>query len=83
MIGGRGNARRDHTGAHDIEAQESGNMEKFVSASLRRDRKAWIAPELVRQASLTTLTQFSVSTALLFLQTSGQCFDANGNPIPC
>jgi hypothetical protein len=48
-------------------------------------RRAWVAPELRAQSTLTVVTQAAspVPMTLLFLQVSAQCFDAFGNPVPC
>ena len=47
-------------------------------------RRAWVAPLLTAQSTLTVVTQAAplVPMTLLFLQNS-QCFDAFGNPIKC
>jgi len=47
-------------------------------------RRAWVAPVLTSQSTLTVVTQLAppVPLTLLFLQTS-QCFDGFGNPISC
>ena len=48
-------------------------------------RRAWVAPELRAQSTLTVVTQATspVPLTLLFLQISAQCFDGFGNPVPC
>jgi hypothetical protein len=49
-------------------------------------RRAWVAPELRAQSTLTVVTQVTspVPLTLLFLQAStAQCFDGLGNPVPC
>jgi len=51
----------------------------------REERRQWIRPTLESQSTLTTVTQSTslVPMSLLFLQTSAQCFDGFGNPVPC
>ncbi len=48
-------------------------------------RRAWVAPELRAQSTLTVVTQVTspAPLTLLFLQASVQCIDAHGNPVPC
>jgi len=49
-------------------------------------RREWVRPLLRTQSTLTTVTQVAspVPMSLLFLQASNaQCFDSNGNPVPC
>jgi hypothetical protein len=48
-------------------------------------RRAWVAPELHAQSTLTIVTQATPPgpLSLLFLQASVQCFDGLGNPVPC
>jgi hypothetical protein len=49
------------------------------------DRRRWVAPCLAPHSTLMTLTQVSLPQplSLLFLQASVQCFNHNGNPVPC
>ena len=55
---------------------------KSIDASARR---FWIAPSLAPHSTMTTLTQAPLPQplSLLFLQSSRQCFDQDGNPVPC
>lgn len=48
-------------------------------------RRRWIAPTLEAHSTLTVLTQSALPQplSLLFLQSSIQCFNHNGNPVPC
>jgi hypothetical protein len=48
-------------------------------------RRAWVAPELRAQSTLTVVTQVTspAPLMLLFLADSVQCFDGLGNPVPC
>ncbi|MEO6211233.1 MAG: hypothetical protein ABIQ10_14045 [Gemmatimonadaceae bacterium] len=49
-------------------------------------RRAWVTPSLAGHSTLTALTQAPLPQplSLLFLQSSTQCFDQNGNPVtPC
>jgi hypothetical protein len=48
-------------------------------------RRAWVAPELRAQSTLTVVTQSTAPAplTLLFLQASAQCFDSHGNPVVC
>jgi len=48
-------------------------------------RRSWISPSLAPHSTLTVLTQTPLPQplSLLFLQSSIQCFDHNGNPVPC
>jgi hypothetical protein len=48
-------------------------------------RRQWIAPTLAPNSTLTVVTQSALPQplSLLFLQSSVQCFDHNGNPAPC
>jgi hypothetical protein len=48
-------------------------------------RRRWIAPALAPHSTLTVLTQSALPQplSLLFLQASIQCFNHNGNPVPC
>ncbi len=65
--------------------------ERFPVNGMHRDsangveRRQWIAPTLAAHTTLTTLTQTPLHKPLnlLFLQSSIQCFDHNGNPVPC
>jgi hypothetical protein len=50
------------------------------------DRRVWIAPSMAPHSTMTTLTQSALPLplSLLFLQSSTQCFDQDGNPVlPC
>jgi hypothetical protein len=51
----------------------------------RTCRRRWIVPSLAPHSTLTVLTQSPLHQplSLLFLQASIQCFDHNGNPVPC
>ena len=48
-------------------------------------RRAWVAPELRAQSTLTVVTQLTppAPLSLLFLQASAQCFDGLGHPVTC
>jgi hypothetical protein len=48
-------------------------------------RRRWIAPSLAPHSTLTVLTQSALPQplSLLFLQSSIQCFNHNGNTVPC
>lgn len=48
-------------------------------------RRPWIVPSLAPHSTLTVLTQVPLRQplSLLFLQASVQCFNHNGNPVPC
>jgi hypothetical protein len=48
-------------------------------------RRRWIAPSLAPHSTLTVLTQSALPQplSLLFLQSSIQCFNHNGNPVTC
>lgn len=55
---------------------------------MHRDRFArrhWVAPALASHSTLTELTQVPLRQplSLLFFQASVQCFNHNGNPVPC
>jgi hypothetical protein len=65
-----------------------GNNEPMMPRESRREpaeRKRWIAPTLAPHSTMTVLTQSPLPQplALLFLQSSIQCFNHNGNPVPC
>ena len=49
------------------------------------ERRRWTAPSLAPHSTLTVLTQSALPQplSLLFLQSSIQCFNHNGNPVPC
>ncbi len=49
------------------------------------ERRRWTAPRLAPHSTLTVLTQSALPQplSLLFLQASIQCFNHNGNPVPC
>ena len=49
------------------------------------ERRQWVAPSLAPHSTLTVLTQSALPQplSLLFLQSSIQCFNHNGNPVPC
>lgn len=51
----------------------------------RSDRRVWIAPALFPHSTMTELTQSPLRQplSLLFLQSSVQCFNHLGNPVPC
>lgn len=51
----------------------------------RSERRRWVAPSVAPHSTLTVLTQAPLPQplSLLFLQSSIQCFDHNGNPAPC
>lgn len=53
--------------------------------SVHSKRRRWIAPSLASHSTLTVLTQSALPKplSLLFLQSSIQCFNHNGNPVPC
>jgi hypothetical protein len=71
------------------EISSMGNMHDDSSHSSRvgvaRVRRNWLAPLLAPHSTLTTLTQVPLPQplSLLFLQSSRQCFDQNGDPAPC
>lgn len=49
-------------------------------------RRTWIAPIVASHSTMTSLTQSALPLplSLLFLQSSTQCFDQDGNPVlPC
>lgn len=52
---------------------------------MHAERRPWIAPSVVPHSTLTVLTQSALPQplSLLFLQSSIQCFNHNGNPVPC
>lgn len=57
-----------------------------VSRDHLPDRRSWTAPSVVQHSTMTTLTQAALPTplSLLFLQSSIQCRDQDGNPVtPC
>jgi hypothetical protein len=60
----------------------SGAVNEPSTPSMRR---RWTAPSVVPHSTLTTLTQSALPQplSLLFLQSSIQCFNHNGNPVPC
>ena len=65
----------------------SGN-EHSASPPLQRSssrRLAWVSPTLSPHSTMTVLTQSALPQplSLLFLQSSVQCFNHNGNPVPC
>jgi hypothetical protein len=49
------------------------------------ERRRWVAPSLAPHSTLTVLTQSTLPQplSLLFLQSSIQCFNHRGEPIPC
>jgi hypothetical protein len=53
--------------------------------SVSSKRRKWVAPTLAPHSTLTVLTQSALPQplSLLFLQASIQCFNHNGNPVPC
>jgi hypothetical protein len=53
--------------------------------SVHVKRRRWIAPTLAPHSTLTVLTQSALPQplSLLFLQSSIQCVNHNGNPVPC
>jgi len=51
----------------------------------RSERRTWVAPSLAPHSTMTVLTQVPLPAplSLLFLQSSRQCFNQDGNPVPC
>ncbi|MDB4911172.1 MAG: hypothetical protein JWO39_1995 [Gemmatimonadetes bacterium] len=55
-----------------------------IEPSASSKRRTWVAPTLAPHSTLTVLTQSALPPlSLLFLQASIQCFNHNGNPVPC
>ena len=69
-------------GVHDDSANQSASHDAHHD---RFERRRWVAPGLSPHSTLTVLTQLPLRQplSLLFLQSSRQCFDQNGNPTPC
>jgi hypothetical protein len=57
----------------------------FAEASSCSRQRRWSSPVLTAHTTLTTLTQSALPQplSLLFLQSSAQCFNNRGVPVPC
>jgi hypothetical protein len=72
----------------DFSPARGADNESPMSHDLEHDqseRRRWIAPTVVPHSTMTELTQSALPQplSLLFLQSSIQCFDHGGFPVPC
>ena len=72
----------------DISPARAADKESSMPLDAQHDhaeRRRWVAPTLAPHSTMTVLTQSPLPQplSLLFLQSSIQCFDHNGNPVPC
>jgi hypothetical protein len=72
----------------EFSAESGAHGESAMPHDQRHDRpkrRRWVAPSVTPHSTMTVLTQSPLPQplSLLFLQSSIQCFNHSGTPVPC